>query len=195
MNDTGPREKERLEQARAGDADAFADAFEQHRPLLHRLAYRMVGPTDCDDVVMETYLKAWQSLPRFRGSASLKTWLCRIARNCALDFLRKRQRQQGRQVDWDDPEAAPVVERLPDTGAPAPDREAQKHDLRQILDRAMEQLGEKHRTVLLLREVDGLAYREIAAATGANIGTVMSRLYHARRKLRAILEKGQWEID
>jgi len=83
---------EQLERARKGDVEAFAEVFEALRPLVFSVANRLVGPNDAEDVVMETYLKAWQGLPRFRGKSSLKTWLYRISRNCSLDFIRSRQR-------------------------------------------------------------------------------------------------------
>jgi len=183
-----------LEAARSGDVDAFANLFEQHRPILHRVAYRLVGPNDCDDVVMDTYLKAWQALPRFRGRSSLRTWLCRIARNCGLDLLRRERRQQTGRIVNDDPDSEPMLDRIPDEHSPAPDREAALHDLGKVLQQTMQELSEAHRTVLLLREVDGLSYREIAAATGASMGTVMSRIFHARRSLRRKLEASeQWD--
>ena len=87
-----------------------------------------------------------------------------------------------------------MVETIPDSSAASPRREAELRDLGVVLDEAMAVLSEEHRTVLLLREVDGLSYRELAAATGVSIGTVMSRLFHARRKLRRVLEaSGKWE--
>ncbi len=173
--------------ARRGDLEAFAECFEAFRPLLHRLAYRLVGGNDCDDVVMETYLKAWRSLPGFRGEAGLKTWVCRILRSCALDQLRRRQRQEGRQVSFETTEVEdgePLKDRLADLRTPAPDRQAGLGELERHLAAALEQLSEPHRLTLLLREVDGLSYHEVAVATGANLGTVMSRLFYAKRLMR-----------
>ena len=180
-----------LAEACQGNVEAFAEVFEARRPLVHSLAYRLVGPNDCDDVVMETYLKAWRGLRSFQGRASLNTWLCRIARNCALDFLRRRGRTQARQVSWNDSEQGPTVEDLPDARASRPDREATVRELGEALEEAMAQLSDEHRAAVLLREVDGLSYSEIAAATGVRIGTVMSRLFYAKRRLRQLLiEKG-----
>ena len=180
-----------LAEACKGNVEAFAEIFEARRPLVHSLAYRLVGPNDCDDVVMETYLKAWRGLRSFQGRASLNTWLCRIARNCALDFLRRRGRAEARQVSWSDPEEGPTVEDLPDARASRPDREAAVHELGDALNEAIGQLSDEHRTAIVLREVDGLSYNEIAAATGVRIGTVMSRLFYAKRGLRQLLtDKG-----
>ena len=184
--------QELLAQARNGDADAFAELFEQFRPLLHRLAFRMVGANDCEDVVMDTYLKVWRALPSFKGRASLKNWLCRVLRNAALDAIRSRSRRQSREVsvhDYrDDEETLGLDERLPDPGGIAPDEQAHADDLGQLIQQAVDELPEHHRIPLLLREVDGLSYKEIAAATGVSKGTVMSRLFYAKRTLRKMLK-------
>jgi len=176
-----------LARARQGDVDAFAAVFEQYRSLLHGIAYRFVGPVDCDDVVMDTYLKVWRSIPQFKGQASIKTWLCKAVRNCALDHLRRRSRREAHHAEPLDDGQGPVVERIPDPAATAPDEAAARGELGRLLDEALAKLSDNHRTTFLLREVDGLSYGEIAAATDVSIGTVMSRLFHARRNLRATL--------
>lgn len=168
--------------------DAFARIFEGYRRKIYAIAYRLVGPDTCDDVVMETYLKAWRAIPKFRGSSSVSTWLCRITKNCALDFLRKSSRRDKYHVTRRDPDDSSVIERVADTRTRSPEEQARIHELSELIHSSLDKLGEKHRTVLLLREADGLSYREIAAAVGVSMGTVMSRLYHARRKMRSILE-------
>lgn len=180
--------KNLLNRARQGDVDAFATVFEDYRPLLYRIAYRMVGPNDCDDVVMDTYLKVWRAIPEFRGAASLRTWLCKVLRNCALDYLRRRGREQARLVDETAGDERPVLDRLPDSSSPGPARQAAAHDLGQVLESAMQQLSSDHRLTLVLREVDGFSYKEIAAATGVSIGTVMSRLFYAKKRMKSILQ-------
>ncbi len=179
-----------LAAARAGDMDAFAALFEPLRPMIFAVAVRLVGPDDADDVVMETFLKAWRALPGFAGRASLKTWLLRIARNAALDLLRSRSRRGVYEQSLD--EAAPedgvrFEETVPDPRAAPPDLEAMRKDLGIALERALAELDPSHRTVFLLREVDGLSYKEIAEAVGVRLGTVMSRLFYARRALRRSL--------
>jgi len=194
MTRSGQETDELVARARTGDAEAFAQVFESFRPMIHRVAYRVAGPNDCDDVVMETYLKAWRSLPKFKSRSTISTWLCRIAQNCALDFRRRQSRRDARQASSDDPDAAPLMERIPDPRGRSPEAEAAVHDLGALLQTALAQLSEEHRAAILLREVDGLSYREVAAAAGVSIGTVMSRLFYARRKLRTILEASeQWE--
>lgn len=185
------RASQLLAEAKNGNVDAFAELFESSRAKLHRVAYRLVGANDCDDVVMETYLKAWRSLKTFRGSAALSTWLCRIAHNCSLDFLRKRTREQGRLVtQFIDPETdrTPMIERVSGRPSAEPDAAALRNDAKRIVAHGLQLLSDDHRVVLQLREIDGLSYKEIAAATGSSVGTVMSRLFYARRKLKKVLE-------
>jgi RNA polymerase sigma-70 factor (ECF subfamily) len=178
-----------LDRARQGDVEAFAAVFEQFRPLLHRVACRVVGVDDGEDVVMDTYLKAWKAIPRFRGDEALRSWLCTATRNCALDYLRRRRRDDERLVHdaggTDD--ETPLLERVADPRAEGSDRRAERLDVGGELAAALQQLSVDQRTTLLLREVDGLSYKEVAAATGVSIGTVMSRLFYAKYRLRKIL--------
>lgn len=170
-----------------GGVEEFAILFESFRPMLTAVASRLVGPHAGDDVVMETYLKAWRALRTFKGRSSLSTWLCRIVHNCALDFRRAEQRRSGRLVP--DTDGVSPLERIEDPSSRSPQRQLEVRELGDLLKDAMAQLSEVHRTTIVLREVDGLSYGEIAAATGASIGTVMSRLFHARRMLRRILDR------
>ncbi len=139
---------------------------------------------------MDTYLKVWKAIPQFRGDAALRSWLCTATRNCALDCLRRRRRDAERlqHDDATDAEATPLLERLPDERAVGADRHAERLDLGSQLAEALRNLSPDHRTTLLLREVDGLSYKEVAAATGVSIGTVMSRLFYAKHRLRKLLQ-------
>jgi len=177
-----------LEQARRGDVDAFAELFENLRPNVYAVARRLVGEGDADDVVMETYLKAWKAIPRFGGRSSLKTWLYRITRNCGLDLIRARNRRQERILQGEEEQERPL-ENLPDETRRSP-RESMEQDERVAGVRAaMQALAPEHRTALLLRFTDGMSYAEIAAATGVSKGTVMSRLFYGKRNLRKIIEE------
>jgi RNA polymerase sigma-70 factor (ECF subfamily) len=175
---------ELLDRARAGDAEAFASVFEALRPVVFAVACRLVGPDDANDVVMDAYLKAWQSLPGFRGGSSLRTWLYRITRNCALDRLRRRTRERAWVVHDEEGGGPPDV---PDPGEPGPDARLEQAEERTLVRTAMAQLSQEHRVALELRYADGLSYAELAAATGVSIGTVMSRLFHAKRRLSRII--------
>ena len=172
-----------LERARHGDASAFAEVFEGMRPMVFAIAYRLVGPNDAEDVVMDSYLKAWTALPRFQGRASLTTWLYRIAHNCALDALRRRQVRQPEVELGSGSDGEEVLELLPDTHQRSPGDTVAGAEIEGLVGKALESLPPEHRATLLLRFSDGLSYAEIAAATGVSIGTVMSRIFNGRRKL------------
>jgi len=176
-----------LRLARAGDIDAFCRAFEPHRMLVYAVARRLVGADDAEDVTMDTFLKAWQGLPGLRRDRGLRAWLCRIARNCALDIIRTRSRRAelGRADGAGGGEDA--LEQLADPNAIAPDEELARQDDAARLAPALAALGEAHRTTVEFRYADGLSYGEIAGATGVSIGTVMSRLFYAKKKMRQLM--------
>ena len=177
-----------LKQVQNGDAEAFASAFEGLRPVVFAVAARLVGPDDAEDVTTETFLRAWQGIKQFNGRSSLKSWLYRIAHNCAIDAIRKRKRQ--REVyPAPDENGRNRLDEVPDTTNPHPARELELGEVRDQLDGALNRLSEEHRIVLLLRYSDGLSYNEIAAAAGVPIGTVMSRLFNGKRKLRRLLNE------
>ena len=169
--------------------DAFAELFEAYRPFVFVIACRVAGGNDGEDIVIETFLKAWKALSRFQGEASPKTWLARIARNCALDFRRKSERHKNREVSAVDENGESFLEQLPDTAANNPAGRAIHGETAHIIDSAMARLSEEHRTTVILREVDGLSYRDIAVVTNVNVGTVMSRLFYAKQKLQRQLQE------
>jgi RNA polymerase sigma-70 factor (ECF subfamily) len=182
--------RELLIRAQQGDMEAFAGLFEPLRPIIFSVASRMVGANDAEDVVMETFLKAWQAIPRFRGGSSLKTWLFRIAHNQAIDWLRSRERQRTQSLADDESGTDPMA-RLPHPNQKRPDEIVIAEEDRLEVTAALHDLPEEHRIALMLRYSDGLEYSEIAAATGVSIGTVMSRLFYGKKKLQAILKKGE----
>jgi RNA polymerase sigma-70 factor (ECF subfamily) len=174
---------ELLERARKGDMDAFLALFEESRATIHSVAWRLVGPDEAEDVVMETYLRAWKSVPGFSGRSSVRTWLCRIAHNCSVDWLRKRRHVVQPLEAGDDEEGGGEGNLFVDSHQREPSEVMAGAELQAAIDAALETVSPEHRTVLLLRFSDGLSYSEIAAATGVSIGTVMSRLFNGRRKL------------
>jgi RNA polymerase sigma-70 factor (ECF subfamily) len=184
--------KKLLRQAQEGDMEAFATVFEQFRPLMSTVAYRLVGSNDSDDVVMDSFLKAWRALPTVRNLNAVRSWLCQTVRNTALDLLRKQNRISARVLEnTPDEDGHELLDQVADQAAPVADRQNELSELTDILQDVLGELGEDHKTVILLREADGLSYQEIASATGVGIGTVMSRLFYAKRKLRKLLtERG-----
>lgn len=181
-----------LERAQQGDAEAFARLFESFRASVFAVAVRLVGPDEADDVVMDTYLRAWQALPGFRGRSAIKSWLYRIAYNASIDAIRKRQRRHEVAAPVDE-EGRSLLEEVPDERPANPAGRIELEDERATLEKALVLLAHEHRVTLELRYSEGMSYAEIAAATGVPIGTVMSRLFNGKRRLRQALERLEQE--
>lgn len=180
--------RETISAAQNGDVEAFARIFEEYRGVVYTVAYRLVGPNDADDVTMETYLKAWRAFPKFKGKSAVKTWLYRITHNCATDFLRARTRRKEDILPENDSDDRSISD-LHDPSSPAPDSAIVEDEMKRRMHKAVELLDENHRATIQLRFIDDMSYADIAAATGVSIGTVMSRLFNGKRKLKKILEE------
>jgi len=180
-----------LESAQGGDMRAFAELFEAMRPALTRVAAGLVGESDAEDVVMNALLKLWKALPAFRGQAALRTWVIRVVRNTGLDHLRgrARRREVPLELEGDDGEASRSMD-LPDPTTVHPGETMDAEGDRGVITEALARIEPAHRRVLELRFLDELSYKEIAAATGVTIGTVMSRIFYAKRKLAKLLPEG-----
>jgi RNA polymerase sigma-70 factor (ECF subfamily) len=173
-----------LAQARAGNRDAFRALVERHSRAVFRVAYRVTGnEQDAEDVVQDTFLKAYAELARFESRSGLGTWLHRIAANCAIDLLRKRPRKT---VSHDDEDAAPLVERLASTDA-GPDRLAQGRQMRARLDAAMADLTPLERAAFTLRHLEQQSIDEIAEALGQNPAATRHSIFRAVAKMRRAL--------
>lgn len=168
-----------LERFAVGDRAALDELFRRYRTIAYRVAYRLLGrEADALDAVQDGFVKVLRNLDRFRGTSSFKTWLLRIISNAALDVGRQRKRD-GRNEQEPGPAA-------PD-GRPPPGDELERADLRRVIDAALAQLPAAQRQTFVLH-VDGeLSYREVAETLGISIGTVMSRLFYARQKLKTLL--------
>ena len=182
-------ERELLEEAKQGNMEAFVQLFEPFRARVYAIACRIVGYTDADDIVMQTFLKAWQALPRFQGRSSLSTWLYRITHNCIMDVIRTRKHIEEKTVtDYeDDEQKADTFAHLSDPMQISPDEEVAKHEIVELVQQALNKLSPEHRSILQMRYTDGMSYNEIASAMGISPGTVMSRLFYAKRKLMSLL--------
>ena len=171
--------------AAGGDEDAFAQLVGLHEKKVYGLALRMCGnPEDAADAAQEAFLAAWMGLPRFRGVAGVSTWLYRLTSNAAIDHLRRVKRQRG-EVSLDG--GGPGLDAVDD--APSPQAQAEETELREAVAEGLSMLSEDHRQALLLRELRGLSYEEIASELRVDLGTVKSRISRARGSLRKILVK------
>ena len=188
-----------VERARGGDREAFRILVECHQARAYGLALRVLRDEEqARDVVQEGFLKAYRSLDRFEGRSSFYTWLYRLVMNLCID--QKRRDKSARQVEWQDEQSLSVAPgAIGDPGAAPPAEpidDLHRAQLRKQLAEAIEALPDDARRTFQLREVDGLAYAEIAKTLGIPKGTVMSRLHYARRRLReALLDAGVVEPE
>jgi len=171
-----------VSRAQADEFRAFEELVRRYRNDVFALAYHFLrNREEAWDTSQEVFIKAHRSLKRFRGDASFKTWLMRITANQCKDYLKKRRLATVSYNDALDADAAsPVL---------GPGRAAEAGELGDAITTALEGLSFKHRTAFVLREFEGLSYEEMAQVMGCNVGTVMSRLHHARKKLQISLQR------
>lgn len=180
-------ELELLHKAKNGDFEAFAELTEPFRRGACDFLTRLVGEDSAEDVFMKAMLNAWKALNSFNGKSSYKTWLFSIARYAALDELRKTKARN--EVSSDEEESEAAISRVEDETTPAPSRSLENEERNRILEQALQQLPEMHRSVLVLYYYQDFQYAEIAETLGISIGTVMSRLFHAKGKLEKALKQ------
>jgi RNA polymerase sigma-70 factor (ECF subfamily) len=170
--------------ARGGDRVALNRLLTDARPRLLAVAMRVVRDRDdAEDVVQEALLKVCRSLTRFEGRAAFSTWLHRIVVNAALDRLRRHQSRRDRVADDDERDLTPVD----NVDEQTPERVAESHETSAVVQDALARLSPAHRDVLVLREFEGESYRDLARLVRCPVGTVMSRLHHARHRLASEL--------
>lgn len=180
-----PSDDELLTHWQQGDRSALEELFRRYRQPAYRVAHRLLGhEADALDAVQEGFIKALTHLDSFQGRSSFKTWLLRVVSNAALDLGRQRGRREALSLDGiDQGEAASLQLLSPD----AADQGLNRAELRLVLNQALSTLSDVQRQTFVLFADAGLSYREVAEVMGISIGTVMSRLYYARQKLRAFL--------
>lgn len=175
-----------VERCQSGDISAFEPLVEKYRDRVWRLAYNYLRDReDAWDVAQEGFVRAWQALPSFRGQSAFYTWLFRIVMNVAADRARQRA-ARGRafgteRVSEDEMERTTVSE------GDTPEEATARSEQRERIRRALDALPERHRTIIMLSDLEGLSYREIAEVLAIPMGTVMSRLHNARKRLRDVL--------
>ena len=175
-----------IERCRAGDLAAFEPLVEKYRQRAYRLAYNVLrDPDEAWDVAQDAFIRAFQALPSFRGDAAFYTWLFRIVMNVARDRARQHA-ARGRAFGTERVDEKEWDRILVDQGT-APDANATQVEERERIGRALATLSEPHRAIIILSDLEGLSYREIAEVLNIPMGTVMSRLHNARRRLRDAL--------
>ena len=182
-----------VERAQGGDKEAFRILFDRYNRRVYAVALGVVkNPADANDVVQDAFVKVHKHIAKFEGSSSFYTWLYRIAMNLSIDHVRRNAKR--RHIDYDD-----QVKRdpsriegdgtlMPSTAEANPARNALRKELGEAIHDALQELPEHHRAVIVLREFEGLSYEEIADVLEVPKGTIMSRLFHARKKMQTSLE-------
>lgn len=179
-----------VKRCQAGDTRAFDVLVNRYRGRIYAMTYHMIqNETEAWDLAQEAFIKAWRAMPNFKLDSSFYTWLYRIAHNVTYDWLRKKKIQGDGEFDDSRTEhkVAAGAETVPHSDA-SPDAVMSNAELGVRIRAAIAQLSPDHRQVIVLREVEGLAYEEIAATIPCSLGTVMSRLFYARKKLQELLK-------
>ena len=170
-----------------GVTRAFEQLVTRHRDKVYARAFSMMrNEEDAVDISQEAWVKGWQRLKQFQGDSSFLTWMTRIVINLCLDALRKQKRQRAESIENLEEESGGVERQMP-VVTTNPTAGLERTELRQRIDKALNQLSYEHRTVLILHEFEELEYKEIAKRMQCSIGTVMSRLFYARRKMAALM--------
>lgn len=181
-------DEELVLKAQQGDIHAFDELIERYHGKIYGLTYNMTSNReDAEDLTQEVFVKAFQALPRFKGKSSFYTWLYRIAVNKTINYRKKRNKKRAMSLDQFDNEIKldDVYHDLTSKGSPL--RNLSLSELQKKLNEAMQTLSEKHRTVVVLHDMQGVPHEEIAKMVGASVGTIRSRLFYARRQLQAEL--------
>jgi len=178
-----------IERTLQGDLGAFEHLVQRHRGIVFRVAARIVGPEDAEDVSQDAFLRAFHRLDQYRGSAAFRTWLLQITQNTALNALTRTRRRPADPVA-DAPEAAdpdPVRQ---------PARELERRERQQRLELKLRNLRPEYRSLLVLRDLEGLSYGEISDVLDMPLGSVKGRLHRARDELIELLRTNtyDWEL-
>ena len=173
--------------AQKGQARAFSELVRRHHVRIFHTVFGMVGNReDADDLTQLAFVKAFQSLDKFKGKSLFSTWLYRISINCCLDWIKSQQRKYDVKMD-DEWWCRQADDEALFAGPKRTDYRVEQGELRDVLAHAMSQMPPIFRSVLVLRELNGLSYEEIASVEGCSVGTVKSRLFRARAQLRKLL--------
>jgi RNA polymerase sigma-70 factor (ECF subfamily) len=170
-----------------GDTVAFEELVARHRDKVYARAFSMLrNEEEAVDLSQEAWVKAWQRLEQFQGDSSFLTWITRVTINLCLDQIRRNKRRRTESIEQLDEDLGGVERQMP-VITTNPTAGLEKSELRKKIDEALTKLSPEHRTVLVLHEFEDLEYKEIAKRMECSIGTVMSRLFYARRKMASLM--------
>ena len=186
----GPSDDELVLKSQQGDMHAFDQLVERYHSKIYGLTYNMTSNReDAEDLTQEIFVKAYEALPRFKGKSSFYTWLYRIGVNKTINYRKKRNRKRALSLDSFDQDIK-MDEAYHDlTAKGSPLRSISLSELQKKLNEALQTLSEKHRTVVVMHDMQGIPHDEIAKVVGASVGTVRSRLFYARRQMQAELSE------
>jgi len=174
--------------SKKGEIGAFGELVDRYQSLVINFCYRMLGnKEDAEDIAQEAFLRAFAAIGRFQPRAKFSTWLLTIAKNLTLNLIRnERRRPKGVDAVGSSEDTLQAVD-LAASDNPGPDRVALRNERAEYVRRALRELSETHRTIIVLRDFEGVTYEEIAGIMGCRKGTVKSRLSRAREQLKQIL--------
>jgi len=182
---------ELVARSQAGDMRSFDELVMRHRHRIFAMIRQMTDhEADAWDLTQDVFVKAWQALAGFEAKAQFSTWLYRIAHNAVYDWNRKRKHEWAGELRDEILEKElidPAAMAIPQVSA-SPDDKMATDELRVKIEKALSKISPEHREVVVLKDVQGLSYKEIASVLGCTIGTVMSRLFYARQKLQTLLK-------
>jgi RNA polymerase sigma-70 factor (ECF subfamily) len=181
-----PEEVSLLARAQSGSTAAFNNLITLHRESIYMHVFQIVRKEeDALDLTQQTFIRAWKSLKRFDAAAPFSSWLHRIATNAAIDFCRRRQVRPRAQISSDTLKIDPASHTT--SRAEVPGTTLDRAEIKRRVEEAFTALSPEHRAVIVLKEIEDLSREEIAHYLGCSVGTVMSRLFHARKKLQTLL--------
>ena len=177
--------------AQGGDYKAFDALVTRHRGKVYAMVMNMVkNDADAWDLAQDSFIKAWKALPKFENRSKFSTWLFRISHNVVYDWMRKKKIRSEGELDDEllDANRIDMSAATAPKQSPRPDEAMTGKELRKEIDEALNKLSPHHKETILLREVQGMDYKEIAEVMDCTLGTVMSRLFYARKKLQTLLK-------
>lgn len=187
----GPTDQVLVQQAQSGDYRAFDQLVTRHRGKVYAMIVNMIhNDADAWDLAQDAFVKAWKALPKFENRAQFSTWLFRISHNVVYDWMRKKKIKSEGELDDQMLDASRIdsAARTAPKIPARPDEQLVQNERREEIEKALSQLSDEHRETILLREVQGMEYNEIADIMECSKGTVMSRLFYARKKLQTLLK-------